>query len=254
MLDDEGVTRKRQYDLMATTHGGYWRHDFVDHAYLYNLYFPPTRYFELAQANIRNLISSYPAGQQALARSVGNLIRQLPRNIVVGNGAAELIKVVSSHVAGKMIIPVPSFNEYVNSAPNGAVIEFELSAPSFELDVREFARAAKECSADAAVVVSPNNPTSLLVPKSDLLWLARELRGHGCLLIVDESFIDFVEEPERTSLESNILNHSNLVILKSMSKAYGICGIRIGYMLTANLAFARRVRAELPILERQRLC
>jgi histidinol-phosphate/aromatic aminotransferase/cobyric acid decarboxylase-like protein len=62
------------------------------------------------------------------------------------------------------------------------------------------------------------------------------------MLIVDESFLDFAENPDQITLEREIENHPNLTIFKSMSKAYGICGIRIGYMLTANSNFAKAVR------------
>ena len=62
------------------------------------------------------------------------------------------------------------------------------------------------------------------------------------MLIVDESFLDFAENPEQISLEPDIANYPNLAIFKSMSKAYGICGLRIGYMLTDNARFAQAVR------------
>ena len=62
------------------------------------------------------------------------------------------------------------------------------------------------------------------------------------MLIVDESFMDFAQNPDQTTLEHDIEQHPNLAIFKSMSKAYGICGLRIGYMLTANAAFAEAVR------------
>src|SRR5665647_3294149 len=79
----------------------------------------------------------------------------------------ELIKIISGHLATKLIVPVPSFNEYANAAPAGNVVEFALDAPSFQLDVDRFAAEAIRCEADFAVVVTPNNPTSLLVPRAD---------------------------------------------------------------------------------------
>ncbi len=82
--------------------------------------------------------------QAELAELVGNVIDQPAERIIVGNGAAELIKIVSGHVAKKLIVPVPSFNEYVNAAPpeGGQVVEFPLEFPSFELDVEKFAAEA----------------------------------------------------------------------------------------------------------------
>jgi histidinol-phosphate/aromatic aminotransferase/cobyric acid decarboxylase-like protein len=165
----------------------------------------------------------------------------------VGNGASELIKIVSGHLADRLIVPVPSFNEFVNAALAGNVVEFALDAPSFQLDVERFAAEAIGCKADFAVVVTPNNPTSLLVPRLDLLRLVSALAEHDCMLIVDESFIDFAQEGSRASLEAEVARYQNLAILKSMSKAYGICGLRIGYLLTANEALVRRVREGLPI-------
>jgi histidinol-phosphate/aromatic aminotransferase/cobyric acid decarboxylase-like protein len=147
----------------------------------------------------------------------------------------------------KLIVPVPSFNEYANVMPQGQIVEFALKAPSFQLDIDKFAAEAIRCKAGLAVVVSPNNPTSLLVPKAQLISLAQKLAAHDCILIVDQSFIDFADHADQESLEPNIDKYPNLVIFKSMSKAYGICGIRIGYMLTANTDFAAQLRQGLHI-------
>ena len=87
----------------------------------------------------------------------------------------------------------------------------------------------------------------MLVPKADLIRLAQKLEKHNCMLIVDESFLDFADNKEQISLELDIDKYPNMVILKSMSKAYGICGLRIGYMLTANLEFAASVRSGIHI-------
>lgn len=242
MADNNTATREQLYETISSLHGGYWQYRFVDHAYLYNLYFPPARFFDQLTRQIRELVLSYPVAQSALAEMVGKIIDQPAEYIVVGNGASELIKIVSGHLAKTLIVPVPSFNEYTNAAPAERVVEFHLDLPSFQLDVDKFAEEAIRCGADVAVVVSPNNPTSLLVPKADLIRLLVKLAKHGCILIVDESFVDFTEDPEQLSLESEIESYPNLVIFKSMSKAYGICGLRIGYMLTANKTFAERVR------------
>jgi histidinol-phosphate/aromatic aminotransferase/cobyric acid decarboxylase-like protein/NDP-sugar pyrophosphorylase family protein len=236
-----------RYDVVSREHGSYWRYGFTDHTYLYNLYFPPEGVFAHMRNNIHYLIESYPVGQDALAGLVGILINQPAQRIVVGNGAAELIKIISGHLFNQLIIPVPSFNEYVNAAPEGKTTSFALSPPSFELDVDEFAAEALRCQADMAVVVSPNNPTSLPVPKSDLVHLAEKLSSQDCLLIVDESFIDFAEERDRLTLEYEISEHDNLSIIKSMSKAYGICGLRLGYLLTADQDMAAAIRREIPI-------
>lgn len=241
------AAREAEYEALQSEHGGYWRHGFVDHAYLYNLHFPPESLFELLGGQIHELVLNYPAAQNVVAGLVGDLIGQVPARILVGNGAAELIKIISGDLATKLIVPVPSFNEYANAAPEGNVVEFALDTPSFQLDVDRFAAEAIRCEADFAVVVTPNNPTSLLVPRADLLRLLGMLDGHGCTLIVDESFIDFADAGAAESMEKDVADHPNLAVMKSMSKAYGICGLRIGYLLTADEDLARRVRDELPI-------
>ena len=242
MLQNNYTTQSEKYEFISGQHGGYYRHDFIDHAYLYNLYFPPEAIFTNFKDQIHDLVLNYPVAQDALSELVGKIVNQPAERIVVGNGAAELIKIVSGHIAGQLIVPVPSFNEYTNAAPSGQVVEFPLEFPSFQLDVDRFAAEAMRVQADVAVVVTPNNPTSILIPKSDLIRLAKKLESHDCMLIVDESFLDFAENPEQTSLEREIENHPNTAIFKSMSKAYGICGLRIGYMLTANSKFSKAVR------------
>ncbi|HEB68274.1 MAG TPA: histidinol-phosphate aminotransferase family protein [Desulfobulbus sp.] len=237
---------QERYDYISSQHGGYWRHDFIDHNYLYNLYFPPEEFFSHLTRHIHQLVLNYPIAQKDLAGLVGDLIDQPPERVVVGNGAAELIKILAG-MGRTLIVPVPSFNEYSNAAPVGSVVEFALEAPSFQLDVDKFADQAIRCQAGLAVVVSPNNPTSLLVPKAELIRLLNKLAAHDCMLIVDESFIDFAENRDQETLATELDSYPNLAIFKSMSKAYGICGIRIGYMLTANADFAAQVRQGLHI-------
>jgi len=246
-MESKYKTQEEKYEYISKQHGGYYRHNFTDHAYLYNLYFPPKDVFSHLKDNIHDLVLNYPMAQNALAELISKVINQPAERIVVGNGAAEIIKILSGHLAKKIIVPVPSFNEYANAAPKGNVVEFPLEFPSFQLDVDKFAAEATKVKADMAVVVTPNNPTSLLVPKVDLIRLAQKLEMHNCMLIIDESFLDFADNKEEISLEQEIDKYANMAILKSMSKAYGICGLRIGYLLTANLEFATVVRNGIPI-------
>ncbi len=240
-------TQAEKYEYVSKQHGGYYRHNFKDHAYLYNLYFPPEAIFTHLKDNIGDLVLNYPMAQGELAELIAEVIKQPKERIIVGNGAAELIKILSGYLAKKVIVPVPSFNEYANAVLEGHVVEFPLDFPSFQLDVEKFAAEAIEVGADVAVVVSPNNPTSMVVPKADLIWLANELDKSHCKLIIDESFLDFTENKEQITLEQDIDKYPNMSILKSMSKAYGICGLRIGYLLTANVEFADDFRKRIPI-------
>ena len=241
-MNKKYTTQEEKYEYISQQHGGYYRHNFIDHAYLYNLYFPPKEVFTHLQDNIHDIVLNYPMAQNALAELIGDVINQPAERIIVGNGAAEIIKILSGSLAKKIIVPVPSFNEYVNAAPEGRAVEFPLEFPSFKLDIDKFAAEVIKVGADVAVVVTPNNPTSLVVPKADLIRLAEMLKPSNCMLIIDESFLDFTDNKEQISLEQDIDKYPNMAILKSMSKAYGICGLRIGYLLTANADFAEAVR------------
>ena len=240
-------TQERRYEFISGEHGGYWRYDFVDHAFLYNLYFPPEPVFTHFRNHLYDLVLNYPVAQSRLARMVGTLINQPEESIVVSNGAAELIKIIASQVTRRMIVPVPTFNEYEEVLPEEKLVRFALGPPSFQLDVDAFAEEAARCEASIAVVVTPNNPTSISVPRADLSRLAEKLGRQDCTLVVDESFVDFARDPERATLSNEIDTYQNLVVLKSMSKAFGIGGLRLGYLLTANSEFAETVRSNVPI-------
>jgi histidinol-phosphate/aromatic aminotransferase/cobyric acid decarboxylase-like protein/choline kinase len=237
---------EERYEHVQEQHGGYWRFGFVDHAYLYNAHYPPQIVFTALAKSLHELVLNYPSGQNVVARLVGTLIEQPPSRIVVGNGASELIKIIS-RIAGRTACPVPSFNEYENAALTGDFLPFALPAPTFELDVDEFARHAIAGEAKVAIVVTPNNPTSLAVPREDILRLATTLEAAGCLLIVDESFVDFATDPGSLSVERWVGQVPNLAVLKSLSKSFGIGGLRLGYLLTANEELAQAVRDDLHI-------
>jgi histidinol-phosphate/aromatic aminotransferase/cobyric acid decarboxylase-like protein len=242
MSQSNSTAQIERFKFISGEHGGYHRYDFTDHAYLYNLYFPPDAVFRRLGDQIPDLVRNYPVAQDALAGLVGEIIGQPTRRIVVGNGASELIKVISTHSPRKLIVPVPTFNEYVNAAPSEKVIAFPLAFPSFQLDIERFAAEAIRAKAGVAVVVTPNNPTSMLIPGSDLVELARMLEPHDCMLVIDESFLDFAENPGQESMTHELHRYTNVAVLKSMSKVYGVCGLRIGYIATANSRFAESIR------------
>ena len=238
---------EERYDHVQSQHGGYWRLGFIDHAYLYNPYYPPKTMFVHFENNLRELVLNYPPGQEVVARLVGTMIDQPASRILVGNGASELIKIIAGRLPGPLACPLPSFNEYEEAARAGTFVPFELPAPDFELDVDAFAQRVLASEAKLAIVVTPNNPTSLAVPRADILRLAAELEPTACMLVVDESFIDFAGDYQALSVEGWVDRVPNLAVLKSLSKSFGLGGLRLGYLLTANEEFANAVRSELHI-------
>ncbi len=84
MMPNKKTTAQERYDYISNQHGGYWRDDFIDHNYLYNLYFPPEDFFSHCKENLHQLILNYPVAQNELAHLTGQLIHQHPEQIVVG--------------------------------------------------------------------------------------------------------------------------------------------------------------------------
>jgi histidinol-phosphate/aromatic aminotransferase/cobyric acid decarboxylase-like protein len=241
------LDRDGQFDRIQQLHGSYWRYGFVDHSYLYNLHFPPPAMLDGFRDDLREIVTNYPVGQGELARLMGDWTGVSPDQLVVANGAAELIKILGNGFMGNLTIPTPSFNEYEEVIPADQLNRMPLDPATFELDVEAFASSAIAHASEAAVIVSPNNPTACSVPRDDLLAVARRLEPHGCRLIVDESFIEFSREGRAGSVESMVDAQPNLAVLKSLSKVFGVAGLRLGYLLSADRDFVQALRDRLPI-------
>jgi len=243
----EFLDRSAQFDRIQHLHGSYWRYGFVDHSYLYNLHFPTEEMLAGFRHDLSEIVTHYPVGQDEIVRLVAAWTHADPRHLVVGNGGSELIKILGENFVERMTIPVPSFNEYENALAPGQLNRFPLDPETFELDVDGFGDSAIQSGSNVALIVTPNNPTSMSVDRSNLLRLAQRLEPHNCKLVVDESFVEFSRVGPAASVESMLAQHPNLVVLKSMSKVLGIAGIRLGYLLSADTEFLERFRQRVPI-------
>ena len=241
------LEREAQYEPIQRLHGSYWRYGFVDHSYLYNMHFPLAEMMNVFRDDLHEIVTNYPVGQQELARLVADWNGADAGQLAVANGGAELIKILGNQFMERMAIPTPSFNEYEEVIASEGLNRFPLDPVTFELDVDAFAESAIEWKSDTAILVTPNNPTALSVSRPEILRLAKRLEAADCRLIVDESFIEFARGGEQNGVENAIQEHPNLVIIKSMSKVFGIAGLRIGYLLSAERAFIKAVRRALPI-------
>ncbi|MGC5009670.1 aminotransferase class I/II-fold pyridoxal phosphate-dependent enzyme [Streptosporangium sp. DT93] len=226
--------------LLNGQHGGYWRHEAVDHDLLYNPYFPTDDLIDALTAEFRQALIHYPVGHDRLRDLLSSAIDVPAERLIVANGASELIKVLP-RVLKDVVLVVPGFNEYESVFPNARKVA--LLPPELTVDAESLHRAA--AGSDALILDSPNNPTSSAIPPEELLRLCKLLAKTGTRLIVDESFTDFCAV--RYSLEGRLADHPNLVIVKSMSKAYGVAGLRLGYLATADTGLLARVAAEMPI-------
>jgi len=235
------------FDEVLSTHGGWWRHEFTDHAYLCNPYFPPDDLLEHLRADLTELVTSYPTGQRQLAELMGEATGQPPEHLVVANGASELIALLCAMPQRGLVVPVPSFNEFEARTRPSHLRRFALPPTTFDLDVDALAHAVSTWRADWAVVVTPNNPTGRAVPRDDLLRLAKRLAELQCRLVVDESFVEFAEAGRAASVEDAVGVHPNLSVLRSLSKVHGVAGLRLGYLLSSDPALVADLRGRLPV-------
>ena len=241
------LDRDAQFDRIQQLHGSYWRYGFTDHSYLYNMHFPPPAMLKVFGDSLHEIITNYPVGQKSLARLVSDWTGADEDHLAVANGAAELIKILGGQFVQRLTIPTPSFNEYEEVIDASGLNRFPLDPVTFGLDVDAFAESAIAWKSDTAVVVTPNNPTAVTVPRDEVLRLAHRLGAEGCRLVVDESFIEFSRGGVAGSVEEMVEAVPNLVIIKSMSKVFGIAGLRIGYLLSSDRKFIDTVRGALPI-------
>ena len=233
---------------VSSLYGGFWNFDVQDFCYMTNRYFPSRGFLEALGANLPRLVGSYPSTNKHLSGLVADPLGLTSAQVVVGNGASECLSSVTNLHVEHMAIPIPAFDEYHNrAATQGKRVSPYVMAPDFELDVDGFIKHVEDCGANSVVIVRPNNPAGTLVTRDETIQMFKAFVGLD-LVIVDESFLYFAGvDYQAMSVMDQIHEFPNLVILNSMSKAYGVPGLRLGYAVSGDEAFVERLRAELPI-------
>ncbi|MEW6558448.1 MAG: aminotransferase class I/II-fold pyridoxal phosphate-dependent enzyme, partial [Elusimicrobiota bacterium] len=253
-IDDRNDLEKAEYlfasetkksQMINSIYGGYWRYDFLDFCYLYNLYFPTERIYNEIKHILPKLVSNYPSGANEIKKLIARWLNVPAQDVIVGNGASELIKLINRELVKKMTIPVPGFNEYERTLNSEQINYFHLAEDDFILEPEKYVKSVKDSKSNSALIINPNNPTGIYLEKDKIIFILKELKNLD-MIIVDESFIDFVDK-ENVSLINNYQDFRNLIILKSLSKVYGIPGLRLGYALSKNKSFIEKITSELPI-------
>ena len=238
-----------EYHAYLHRHGGYWRFPEVrDFCYLVNPYFPPAEMVEEMQRSFGALLTEYPSAKSVQDQLAAKLFDCDASSVVVGNGAAELISVLGDELkADRIGVPVPTFEEYLKRFSSGDVVTYSPSSRDFIPEVARLRRVIDET--DALVLVNPDNPSGQCLPVDDVLALARYAEDGGKRLILDESFVDFADPDLCTSLVNRDVlgQYPNLVIVKSISKSYGVPGARLGVMASSDTDLMQRVRERTPI-------
>ena len=237
---------KNKFEVLSKRYGGYWRFDnIIDFCYLVNPYFPPKKMKNEIHYSLDKLIQSYPSGEITQALLAGQMFNVSPKNIVVGNGAAELISILTSSLNMKLAIFSPTFEEYTARFANT-----ETHTPvdkGFRYNKRDVIRIAS--TADGVILINPDNPSGNFIPYKDIISILNTLKKENKFLILDESFLDFADNGFKSSTinSQNLEKYENLIIIKSIGKSYGIGGLRLGILASGNQKIINQVKNQIPI-------
>ena len=221
--------------------------DIVDFCFIANPYYPTPEMVEALQAALPALIKSYPSSNPiTTARVLAEVLGVDPDDLLVGNGATELIVLINEVLVDRIGVPVPTFGEYIEKLRDPAAAElFTLHRDrDYQLDLTEYLAWCRERGLKALLVINPGNPTGQLHSLDEMVDLLERARDMD-LVVVDESFIDFAGDPV-PSLLPVADRFPNLLIVSSMSKHFGVPGLRLGFCYSRNRRLLERLRLRIP--------
>lgn len=233
--------------LLSSQYGGYWKHHGItDLTLLENPCFPSAGMLAELGRCVDQVIRGYPSKQAIIAKIAAKTLKVEARNLVVGNGASELLSALASIDKRSYAIVPPFFLEYERllSVNRLRILEHEFPRDALEDAYRRWLRSPEH----DLIVVNPNNPTGELVDAAFLAGLLDRGAAENRRVVIDESFIDFACDPSASFLaQEPIDKYPNLVIVKSLGKSHGVAGIRLGLLATSDAALLDLLREKLPI-------
>lgn len=230
--------KEKRPEILETTFGGYWSHSIVDFCFIRNMYFPNSSMLSEIKNNLAALVHNYGSKQNILNQKLAYFLLCNPENVNLLNGASQIYPILkNAYKTEKVLLPTPTFGEYPRIFRNAV-----LYADQVGINTDEIAIKGKDCG--LVVFVNPNNPTGTLLSSSYLHDYAAS--NSDKTVLVDESFIDFSDAASMLDLlEKDPLQ--NVIVIKSLSKALGVPGIRIGFVYSQNNHFNTLVKDALPI-------
>ena len=244
----EGDLKLKKY---MKRYGGYWRFPkMLDFCYLVNPYFPTPKMKDELRANFDVLLQEYPSGMFVNSLLAGKYFNIRQEYVCVGNGAAELIKSAMESFADKKIgVVYPTFEEYPNRMPAESIVKYIPQNPDFAYTADDLTAFFGDKDIKLLLLVNPDNPSGNYIPKSDVLNLVKWAAERKIRIIVDESFVDFTENHRDNSLLHNdILElNPNLMVMKSISKSYGVPGLRLGVFATSDKEIIAKMKKDVAI-------
>jgi histidinol-phosphate/aromatic aminotransferase/cobyric acid decarboxylase-like protein len=230
--------RQVRYELLTGTWGGHWNDEALDFSFIRNMYFPTPAMLSELRLNLPDLLRNYGSRQTVLDEKMAWALQWPAGCVHALAGASQSYPWLGSWFGHlRVLVPEPTFGEYARVFPAAARYR---DAPGIDWDDVE----RRAADADVVVVVNPNNPTGTAVPTSRIADLAR--RHPTTTVVVDESFIEFSDEPsivEVMTAERLV----NVLVVKSLSKSLGVPGLRLGALLTVDPALSARIERETPI-------
>lgn len=240
-------------DILQKYHkrfGGFWRFPkLLDFCYLVNPYFPTQQMKEEMKANFNTLLTEYPSGMYVNSLLAGKYFNIKQKYVVVGNGAAELIKSMMERIQGRIGIIYPTFEEYPNRLNKDRIVPFLSGKENYAYDAYDLKGYYKDKKISYLLLINPDNPSGNFIPIQEVINLAQWCKKENINLIVDESFVDFsINFQQNSLLHDNILEaNSNLTVIKSISKSYGVPGLRLGVLASSNVDMINIIKKDVPI-------
>lgn len=235
--------------MLQGRYGGYWRYPkMLDFCYLVNPYFPTQKMKDEMRASFDTLLTEYPSGMRVNSLLAGKNFGIRQENIIIGNGAAELIKGLMERFEEKTGFIRPTFEEYPNRYAQENSVYFTPDNSDYSYTADDLMTFFGEHKIDNLVVVNPDNPSGNYIPKADVLKLIDWSKAQGIKLVIDESFVDFADEENASIIDQEILSSNpHLYVMKSISKSYGVPGIRLGVLASGDLEAIAAMKKDVEI-------
>ena len=231
-------------------YGGYWRFPkLLDFCYLVNPYFPPQKMIDELQSSFSTLLREYPSGMYVNSLLAGRYFSLKQSYVVVGNGAAELIKSLVEQLEGKIGVVYPTFEEYPHRVSPEQIVSFTPSNSDMKYGADDIKDYFEDKNISTLLLINPDNPSGNFIKVEDVLRLAAWAKQKGIKIIVDESFVDFTDHfKENSLLKNEILEANNhLVVVKSISKSYGVPGLRLGILASSDTKLIEYIKKDVSI-------
>ena len=251
--DEQDVLRK-----YYGRYGGFWRFpQMLDFCYLVNPYFPSRRMKDELRANFDTLLTEYPSGMKVNTLIASKCFGVSEPYIVPGNGAAELIKVLMEDLTPalskgegvKIGFVRPTFEEYPNRYDKNLQVTFVPQNEDYRYTADDLMASFADKGIHQLMLINPDNPSGNFIPKADVLRLAQWCEERAIRLVVDESFVDFSRDYVTNSLLSDTLleQYPHMAVMKSISKSYGVPGLRLGILASADKELIARIKRKVSI-------